>query len=275
MTVSPIESLPQDVLERTGSFLDDRCLGMFSACSKFFRRKFPITRLERPTSIENLQLTGAYGNGDDFFETLTIPMAFPCRTTRTVRFSCVWRDQGWGNRKGRVAIIASRTDDTMPGRIPESDLNVHGQLVSYTSEVAGHHAENLVLTFCPKPNEKYTLYMKAGGGGGHQLHLEQVLVHRVIFDKLDWSISRNFRILSDLRVIGPVNNSPFLFELLQSTVTSMLHGSQEARSGDLSNFLQSHGLLVEDTSSLESIQELLTCHDNNRLGSIHQQLLTR
>jgi hypothetical protein len=272
---STIHILPDAVLGRMVSFLDDRDATMFSSCNHQLRHQFPIVQLHPPVVIPNqLRVDGASDDGDDYECKITIPATLFLTGARSVQLSCRWKDQGWGNQKSQVAILATPQFGTHgspvhpPQRIPWNELHQrrHGsRLVCYTANVAAHGWQPLVLKFIPHvPDENYHLYMKAGGGGGHALMLEDIRIHSVIVDKPDRSMSRNFRILSDLNVIGNQSKSPFLFQLLHTNIASLrdyyLRGqsqqSVDAHSRYVVQFMRSHGFDVTD-SSLESIQQLL------------------
>jgi hypothetical protein len=98
-------------------FLDDRSVVMFSSCNHSLRLQLPIVRL--PVEISNPPIMiGRHDDGDDFGRcTLRIPAISYSTRTRSVKLCGRWRDQGWGNRKGQVAILAS--SDSTPSPPPE------------------------------------------------------------------------------------------------------------------------------------------------------------
>jgi hypothetical protein len=224
----PIDRLPDAILygRIITSFLDDRDVAVASACCRAWRTNLPIVRLEPPVEIHPHPLTmhGAYHDGDDYFYKLTLPVLISART-RSVTLQGRWCDQGWGNRKGQLAILATSATTTttsasqrepatlvvppLPSKqLSYSDLTEeqdNRRLVCLTANVAEHHWQPFTLRFATRTRRDtetyyYHLYMKAGGGGGHVLNLEEVQIFTVIMDEPDRSISRDHRILSDLGV---------------------------------------------------------------------------
>ena len=78
-----------------------------------------------------------------------------------------WRDQGWGNRKGRVIVVAKNEDEV------RNEKRV-GRRVIFSSDIAPHEFEELQIIFKPKEKESYHLWYFVGGGGGHGLFIEDV-----------------------------------------------------------------------------------------------------
>jgi hypothetical protein len=225
-----IDRLPDAILydRIITSFLDDRDVAVASACCRAWRTNLPIVRLEPPVEIHHpLTMHGGYHNGDDYFYMLTLPVIISART-RSVTLQGRWRDQGWGNRKGQLAILATSATTTTasasqrepaspvvpppPRQLSYSDLTEEQEnrrMVCLTANVAEHQWHPFTLRFAtrtrPGPGSEtnyYHLYMKAGSGGGHVLNLAEAKVFTVIMDQPDRSIGRNHRILSDLGVIG-------------------------------------------------------------------------
>ena len=95
-------------------------------------------------------------------------------TVHSVVLKCRWVDQGWGNRKGMLSIVA-------PGGAAPDDYAAWGAQVVCGQEPAPHREEPLTLRFRPsacsrEPNATYTICARAGGGGGHSLTVSNVSV---------------------------------------------------------------------------------------------------
>ena len=105
-----------------------------------------------------------------------------------------WHDQGSGNRKGRVFVVAknNQTCDRSgqvveSGNVP-SDRNASskrfgGGWVVYSSDNAHHEEQRLeIMLFAPNEQETYHLWYVVGGGGGHILNLSNVMIQALVFD---------------------------------------------------------------------------------------------
>lgn len=100
----------------------------------------------------------------------------------SIRLSCYYKDQGWGNRKGYIYIAelnhrknsseGEDEDDVTPGKIIALEKNLD-RIVSQ-SPLATHNETKCELVFQPKPEFSYALCYKIGGGGGHELHLRDI-----------------------------------------------------------------------------------------------------
>jgi hypothetical protein len=113
----------------------------------------------------------AWSDSDDAFHyAVEIPTLFPGQE-HTIK--CSWRDQGWGNRKGQLAIVAHVTAD---GDLVKKVSR--GRLVA-SSPTAGHFPPKLTLDVLPKIGEKYHLFYKVGSGGGHGLLVDDLRLKAV------------------------------------------------------------------------------------------------
>jgi len=118
---------------------------------------------------------------DDLRYGYAIPV--PVAAVHSIRVSMTWKDQGWGNQKGGVRVVA-KGQNPLSCRIGDKqELVGDGTLrVVYSSGIAPHGSEQLSFTFKPRPTESYHLWYKAGGGGGHALHLSNVGIQALVFD---------------------------------------------------------------------------------------------
>jgi len=114
---------------------------------------------------------GSYGSGDHKrrWKEIHIPVAIP---THSAQFSCLWKDQGWGNRKGRIYITGCEDLDS-----PFKDEDV----VCCTDFDAEHDWKPLRLQFLVEEGKRYFVWYKVGGGGGHELFLRNPVVHSLIY----------------------------------------------------------------------------------------------
>jgi hypothetical protein len=123
-----------------------------------------------PFTIDNQHWRGDYLTGDTRRVWLRLnPLLLP-DIVHSVIFRCRFNDQNWGNRKGVVYISELQPDAVA------SDL---GSVIC-TSHTAFHHSTDLCLAFKPKPGLIYALCYKVGGGGGHELFVNDAQVQSVI-----------------------------------------------------------------------------------------------
>jgi len=95
-------------------------------------------------------------------------------TVHSVVLKCRWHDQGWGNRKGMLSVVA-------PGGAAPNDYAAWSPHVLCGQEPAPHNEEPLTLRFRPpanarEPNATYMICARAGGGGGHSLTVKALRV---------------------------------------------------------------------------------------------------
>ena len=107
--------------------------------------------------------------------------------THTTFVSLLWRDQGWGNRKGMVSVVDENgtagdgpDGQPLPARAP-NDYKAWGPCVVAGAEPAPHQQERLRLAFRPKKGGSYALWYRAGGGGGHRLEIQGCTVKALEF----------------------------------------------------------------------------------------------
>jgi hypothetical protein len=81
-----------------------------------------------------------------------------------------WKDQGWGNEKGRVAVkVMNGTDEVF--QIDDWSVAPHvKETVSVMYDEDHHFVKNLVAGF------RFELWYRVGGGWGHSLRVEDFSV---------------------------------------------------------------------------------------------------
>lgn len=63
-----------------------------------------------------------------------VPVLFP-RRTHSVVLTCRWRDQGYGNRKGKLFVVAFPSNDDVRKAAMES---IENGMIVYESPLASH-----------------------------------------------------------------------------------------------------------------------------------------
>ena len=207
MAYFDILNFPSELKRRTASFLSaqDACKVSETCKSLHSSLSLRFLRNSRILFARGQHFAGHFNTGDE-------PVAFvhiPCisRRVHSISITCRWRDQGWGNRKGKLWVIgrhrSAPVDDTLPFR---------GGRVVCESLAAPHTTEQQKLSFLASPmeGEVYQLWYRVGGGGGHQLHMFDGRMHSVIFDDEQGNLSRNYQILQNVGAIGvhPLSSMP-------------------------------------------------------------------
>lgn len=140
--------------------------------------------------LQKFHAIGDYYTGDVIRRWIVIDsLLFPTQV-HTVFFTCNYKDQGWGNRKGNVYITElvvpsanSTTDSTECNYYPEDDDTFIGSNIVVQSDTAEHTLSFLCLKFKPKPGVRYAICYKVGGGGGHELHIVDPMLKSFIYSK--------------------------------------------------------------------------------------------
>uniref|UniRef100_A0A7S2VCE6 Uncharacterized protein n=1 Tax=Entomoneis paludosa TaxID=265537 RepID=A0A7S2VCE6_9STRA len=143
----------------------------------------PALKSSTTTLFDRKHWRGESATGDHPRCTDIIPTENENGVVHSVSIDFRWCDQGWGNKKGRLSIVAhnhvidQRDDDSRRGHNNFQD----GRIVCQTG-IAPQIVEKEQLQFYPQPNEHYSLWYQVGGGGGHELTVENVQICTVYFD---------------------------------------------------------------------------------------------
>ena len=103
---------------------------------------------------------------------LTVPLGGARTRVHTVGITLFWRDQGWGNRKGKVWVLRER--DRAP-----NDHGISSADVRNRKGPAPHTVAHESMEFRPRAGEEYEIWYSVGGGGGHRLYIHNLGLHRL------------------------------------------------------------------------------------------------
>ena len=103
---------------------------------------------------------------------LTVPLGGARTRVHTVGITLFWRDQGWGNRKGKVWVLRER--DRAP-----NDHGISSEDVRCMKGPAPHAVAHEYMAFRPRAGEEYDIWYSVGGGGGHRLYIYNLGLHRL------------------------------------------------------------------------------------------------
>ena len=103
---------------------------------------------------------------------LPVPLGGARTRVHTVGITLFWRDQGWGNRKGKVWVLRER--DRAP-----NDHGISSEDVRCMKGPAPHAVAHEHMAFRPRAGEEYDFWYSVGGGGGHRLYIYNLGLHRL------------------------------------------------------------------------------------------------
>ena len=153
------------------------------------------------------------------------------------------KDVGRGNQKGTTLfVVAVPANDDLNWNTLSSIEN--GQTI-YESPVAPHEKTPLRISFNYSVSKSYFLWYRVGGGGGHQLLIENLTAHTVIFDHADRLLLHNYDALKSQN--GVQIQSTFYLNLLHATAKSLLVQLENGQDAD------SHLVTLLESSGLQSL----------------------
>jgi hypothetical protein len=209
--------LPSELQRRIVYFLNSADAINFTK-SNIVLGKVNVSKLHS-IPLQSLHMVGLRDNGD-------IPQPYEPRIKPTCKISNVhsmsvraqWKDQGWGNMKGMMYIVA--TPKTTTGKLGDMTTVADstqdqttsnnapfdgGRVIAMTTASAPHDWEQVELTFSPIDGEVYNLWYSIGGGGGHELFLKDVEVQTYIFDDHQFTYQKTFEGLYNIGCVGSTN----------------------------------------------------------------------
>jgi hypothetical protein len=154
------------------TMLDEKDVMRFAAVSRDCR----VVHLQPPMEdiVRGLNVDGPYRTDyPSLWQTLP-----RISNAHTVVVKCRWMDQGWGNRKGMLSMVANG------GRAP-NEYKPWSEDVVAGAEPAPHEMEPMTLSFRPgdetDPRQPYSIWRRIGGGGGHRLRVRDLCVRVIAY----------------------------------------------------------------------------------------------
>jgi hypothetical protein len=159
-----MNELPKEVLQNVTDFLLPSEAVKLSSTSKQLHAQL----LLRTTSVIRFLKKYARADRTDAIQYATEIPILPDMPIHTLFISMIWRDQGWGNKKGQVLVISKSKEGIIR--------------VVYTSKVAPHSRQKLRIGIHPKDDETYHLCYKVGDSGGHEMNLCGIRLIALVYD---------------------------------------------------------------------------------------------
>ena len=186
-----MDDVPEEILKQNvAEYLPPSGVRQLSITSKKLHAQLSLsTTPPRRILTEFSRTEYRNGNADhgpysiDYGFEIPVPSQVECHS---IFVSMSWRDQGWGNQKSYLVVLAGDKETRL------------GPVV-FASDIAPHSQQRLEITFNPERDQSYHLWYVVGGGGGHSLHLSDVQVEALVFD--DPSHSFLWRVISSPREI--------------------------------------------------------------------------
>jgi hypothetical protein len=257
-------------------------------CNKQLRRMINLHRLDRPSSIDVIDSESQYKQGvdDKIHLKQIIGLSFYfSNLIHSVKFSCYYKDQGWGNRKGNIFITEKPNqeqhkdekdqeqkrrccslrrvdddihDDDEEGNNSDDDI---GRIIA-KSPLAEHHETKCELIFRPKPGFTYCLCYKVGGGGGHCINVRDIKLESFVHSAciplanilMDTTTSQSS--LLYMKMLQYVLDTVVYFDNSETEQQQQQQQQQEIRRPSLS-FFRSVGLNLMDEHDIEAVRMLL------------------
>jgi len=189
-----MDELPDEIMPTIAGYLPPVDTIRLNSTSKTLHSKLSLT-----TSCPRQILTKFFRRDcdDDLHYGFQVPVPYQV-SCHSVLLSLVWRDQGRGNRKGKIVIEAEEKS-----AVPRTSGRRFGDgRVVHASGIAPHTAKKLGIEFQPKENETYHLWYAVGGGGGHNVHLYNVHIQTLVLEDPGRCFGKAYNILAKTDALG-------------------------------------------------------------------------
>jgi len=189
-----MDELPDEIMPTIAGYLPPVDTIQLNSTSKILHSKPSITASYPREILTKFSRRDCDGDLHYGFQ-VPVPHQVSCHS---VLLSLIWRDQGWGNRNGKIFIEAEEKS-----HIPSTSSRRFGEgRVVHTSGIAPHTAKRLGIVFQPKESETYHFWYAAGGGGGHNAHLCNVRIQTLVLDDPGRCFGKAYNVLAKTDALG-------------------------------------------------------------------------
>ena len=186
-----ITLLPSDLKKQVASFLSAKDTHSLNQTSSSVHTDLCFSTLSPAFRLYSSSIwRGEHLTGDHPVCGAMIPIFFGS-SIHSINLTCLWRDQGWGNWKGRLFVLGF--PDSENHDHTHTNLRFSDGRLTYRTQIAPHAEERLKFSFKPRRNEIYYIWYVVGGGGGHDLRLRNLIVHTAVFDDQDRTLSKTYQ----------------------------------------------------------------------------------
>ena len=163
-----------------------------------------------------------------------IPLLFSDKIKHSIKITCKWKDQGYGNRKGRMFVIRNKKVTTS---LQHDDLSGTGEII-YASPIVKHYDSILKTEFTPMSNssavnnDTYSIWCHVGQREGHTLDIKNLsirylvheesmkipcMLHQILIRNMHSNEGIFFRLLLKETIILFCKNSCYYAKLMESS----------------------------------------------------------
>jgi len=229
--------LPTEILATgiAGYLLPSDAIKLNNTCKKL-HSKLSLTAIA-PRPLIAKFIRGDHNDDAHYGFQIWVPDQVSCHS---ILLSMRWKDQGWGNCKGKIFVVANEKNPLLCNDDDDDDDDRSGEMlfgggrVVYTSATAPHEEQRLDVEFQPSKeniNEtSYHVWYIVGGGGGHSLNLSSVTTQALVFDDPLRSFGKAYNFLAKTQVLSAYDNK----RGPPSSTTMSVHL-------DVEQFVQTHG----------------------------------
>ncbi len=245
-----MEQLPQEIHKKIGMFLKPEDALDLSSTSKHMREGIDLAPLNDTFShkeqLKDQHWYGGYADGDREKIWFRFMPLFLQDKVHTIKFTCEFKDQGWGNRKSRLYI-----------REDKNDGNHQGEVIAETP-IAEHHATNVTLEFQPRPGKNYTMCFVVGGGGGHELFVRNARILTLVYGRTIANIASLFQ----KNALVPLVNNQFGVAMMKSSIDILIRSLDRGEEQDesLSSCFTDIGIDTTKKDILKAIKNFITLY---------------
>ena len=258
-----MDLLSSDIHVTISEFLNKTDVIHFASTCKTIKNNLGLVTFYDSFSYnfeKSYRWNGSYNNGDrEMYWFHLTPNILKSKKIHTIRFRCAWKDQGWGNRKGRLIIREDSAKNQYTNNNGQANLVGHK---IFETNIAEHQYTSLKIHFQPEPGKTYTMSYVVGGGGGHELCIKNPKVSMLIYNgqRLDDVSS----ILIHHPSLSPLLSSRFGIKTMVGAIDILI---QKQDAYFLSIFLDI-GVDATDLDLLKSMKDFLILLDIFRQENI-------
>jgi hypothetical protein len=163
-----MENLPELVLLKIAEYLSPKeCVQLSMTCKRFYKVLPQFVCFHG----DNFEVSGPFrGHWAPYFDGPKLR-----GKVKSFRASVRWKDQGWGNRKGRLMVKLVRSVSETEKNVIAENNNLFGIADHEWTESSCFFVNDAFVKLA-EPGDFYSFERNAGGGGGHSLRVEKFTV---------------------------------------------------------------------------------------------------